>query len=284
MKEMQKVFLNGDFVDKEDAKISVFDRGFIFGDGVYEVVPVVNARLVDRLEFWERFEKSLASCELSFPYKREEFEEILYKLINTNSLNEGGVYIQLTRGVASRDFKFIDSKPTVMAFAFAQDVIKSKLLAGVSVITLPDIRWKRRDIKSISLLGQCMSKNQAAKAKAFEAVMVENGLITEGSSSNVSIIKNEVLITKPTSSEILAGIRRGNIISLAKALGIEVEQRAFSVKELLDADEAFLSAATLLLLPIIKVDGKQINDGHPGKISLKLRKAYEEKMLKESQG
>lgn len=283
MKELQNVFLNGDFLKANEAKISIFDRGFIFGDGVYEVIPVIFSKLVDREEFWHRFLQSLASCELAFPYSKEEFEEILYTLIAKNKLKEGGLYMQVSRGVASRDFAFTNTAVSIMAFAFKDNLLKNPLAnTGVSVISTPDLRWKRRDIKCLSLLGQCMAKERAKKAGAYEAIMVENGLVTEGSSSGIFIIKDGVLITKPLSSEILASIRRGNILELAKQTKLKIEQRAFSLEELLDADEAFICAATLLLIPVIKADDKEIAKGVIGEYTKRLRALYVEKILKEA--
>ncbi|MCH5336781.1 MAG: D-amino acid aminotransferase [Campylobacter sp.] len=284
MKEKQIVFLNGEFLDKNEAKVSVFDRGFIFGDGIYEVIPVVNANLVDKEEFWERFSRSLKAIELELPYERGEFENILKELILKNSLEEGGVYMQITRGVASRDFTFIKGlKPTIMVFAFECKVIENELKdKGIKVISVSDLRWKRRDIKSISLLAQCYAKNLATKAKADEAFMIENGKVNEGSSSSAFIIKNKTLITKPLSNEILSGIRRKNILVFAKELGLKIDERAFSMSEVYEADEVFISAATLLILPVIKADDKLINGGKIGEFVPKLREKYVQKIMREA--
>ncbi|MCR8686858.1 D-amino acid aminotransferase [Campylobacter sp. 1569] len=283
MQEMEIVFLNDEFVKASEAKVSVFDRGFIFGDGIYEVVPVVNAKIADKEEFWERFGRSLAQIELEIPYTKEEFENILEQLIIKNSLKEGGLYMQVTRGVASRNFALLKGlKPTIMAFAFECKVIEHECAKnGVSVISTADLRWKRRDIKSISLLAQCLAKEEAIKAKVFEAFMVENALVTEASSSSAFIIKDKTLITKPFSNEILPGIRRKNILKFAKELGLKVDQRAFSMKEVYEADEVFISAATFLILGVIKADSKVINDGKVGFYTQKLREKYVEKIQKD---
>ncbi|WP_261545176.1 D-amino acid aminotransferase [Campylobacter lari] len=283
MQEMEIVFLNDEFVKASEAKVSVFDRGFIFGDGIYEVVPVVNTKIADKEEFWERFGRSLAQIELEIPYTKEEFENILEQLIIKNSLKEGGLYMQVTRGVASRNFALLKGlKPTIMAFAFECKVIEHECAKnGVSVISTADLRWKRRDIKSISLLAQCLAKEEAIKAKVFEAFMVENALVTEASSSSAFIIKDKTLITKPFSNEILPGIRRKNILKFAKELGLKVDQRAFSMKEVYEADEVFISAATFLILGVIKADSKVINDGKVGFYTQKLREKYVEKIQKD---
>lgn len=273
---MQKVFLNGEFIDKDSAKISIFDRGFIFGDGIYEVVPVINSIIVEKDGFWDRFQRSLNEISLNLPYTNDEFESILNNLIEINSLKEGGLYIQITRGVAPRDFSFIKGvKPTIMAFAFSDSVLEHPAAkSGITIISTPDIRWKRRDIKSISLLGQCYAKNQATIAGADECFMVEDGYVTEAGSSSAFIIKERTLITKPLSNEILPGIRRNRLLNLAKQIGLQIQERKFSMDEVYNADECFISAATIILLPVIKADGKAINSGKIGEYTTKLRELY----------
>ena len=273
---MQKVFLNGEFIDKDSAKISIFDRGFIFGDGIYEVVPVINSIIVEKDGFWDRFQRSLNEISLNLPYTNDEFESILNNLIEINSLKEGGLYIQITRGVAPRDFSFVKGvKPTIMAFAFSDSVLEHPAAkSGITIISTPDIRWKRRDIKSISLLGQCYAKNQATIAGADECFMVEDGYVTEAGSSSAFIIKDRTLITKPLSNEILPGIRRNRLLNLAKQIGLQIQERKFSMDEVYNADECFISAATIILLPVIKADGKAINGGKIGEYTIKLRELY----------
>ena len=273
---MQKVFLNGEFIDKDSAKISIFDRGFIFGDGIYEVVPVISSIIVEKDGFWDRFQRSLNEISLNLPYTHDEFESILNNLIEINSLKEGGLYIQITRGVAPRDFSFVKGvKPTIMAFAFSDSVLEHPAAkSGITIISTPDIRWKRRDIKSISLLGQCYAKNQATIAGADECFMVEDGYVTEAGSSSAFIIKDRTLITKPLSNEILPGIRRNRLLNLAKQIGLQIQERKFSMDEVYNADECFISAATIILLPVIKADGKAINGGKIGEYTIKLRELY----------
>ena len=225
------VYLNGEFIDAAAAKVSAFDRGFIFGDGIYEVVPVLNGRLVDREEFWERFERSLAAIELSLPLSKSDFGGVLEEVVWRNNLKEGGVYMQITRGVADRDFKFIKGlKPTCFVFCYEKDIVANPDAAtGIEIVSIEDIRWKRRDIKSISLLAQCYAKEQAVKAGAYEGFMVENGFVTEATSSSAFIIKDNVLITKPLSNEILPGIRRKVILGFAEKAGLEIRQRPFTM-------------------------------------------------------
>lgn len=284
MKESNIVFLNGEFLPKDKAKISVFDRGFIFGDGIYEVVPVMNGVLIDKIEFWERFKRSLKEIALNFPYKDSEFESILNELIAKNALKEGGVYMQITRGIASRDFAFTKGlQPTIMAFVYVANIQNNELASkGISVVSVPDIRWKRRDIKSISLLAQCYAKEMAVNAGADEGFMVENGKVTEATSASAFIIKDKTLITKPFSNEILPGIRRQNILKFARELNLSVVERAFSMNEVYEADEVFISAASLPILGVIKADGKMIANGKVGKFTQLLRQRYLQKMRNEA--
>lgn len=278
------VFLNGEFMNANEAKISAFDRGFIFGDGIYEVVPVVGGVLVDKIDFWARFEASLAAISLKLPYDKGKFEEILREAVARNDLKEGGVYIQITRGAAARSFAFIDGlEPTCFIFCYEAKITDNPLAeSGIEIASVPDIRWKRRDIKSVSLLAQCYAKNEAVKVGAFEGFMIEDGFVTEGTSSSAFIIKDGVLITKPLSNEILPGIRRKVILGFAGELGLKIEQRKFSMAEVYEADEVFISAATLPLLPVVKADGKPINGGKIGVFFHALKKKYVEKLLDEA--
>ncbi len=278
------VFLNGEFCEAQDAKVSIFDRGYIFGDGIYEVVPVIQGKVIDKEPFFERLESSLEKISLKAPYNRQEIVAILDALIAKNGLVEGGIYMQVTRGVAPREFFFPQNTPTTfMAFAFKKVIIDAPLAKeGVKVVSIEDIRWKRRDIKSISLLGQVLAKEEAHQRGAYEGWMVEDGYITEGTSSTAYIIKNNVIITRPLSNAILPGIRRKVLMKLTKEHGIKVEERLFSLEEALDADEAFMSSATVFVLPIVEIDGHKIGTGKAGALTQKLRALYVEAALKEA--
>jgi len=278
------VFLDGKYLKKDEAKISIFDRGFLFGDGIYEVVPVINSKVVDRAPFFERFEGSLNKIALQSPYNREEVLEILDALIEKNNLVEGGIYMQVTRGVAPREFFFPSNTPsTFMAFIFKKEIINSPLAKnGVKVSSVDDIRWKRRDIKSISLLGQVLAKEEVHQKGAYEGWMIEDGFVTEGTSSSAYIVKDGVIITRPLSNLILPGIRRKILMSLTKNHGIKVEERLFSLEEAFAADEAFMSSATVFVLPIVEIDGHKIGDGKPGPMVAKLRDLYVKAALKEA--
>ena len=275
------VFLNGEYLKADEAKVSVFDRGYMFGDGVYEVVPVVNYTVLDREPFLERFGRSLSELDLAWPMSKNEFLNMIDELVKKNDIKEGGIYMQVTRGVAPRDFSYPKDTPTTCtAFGFKKDVINNPYaLTGVKVATVEDIRWKRRDVKSIALLGQCMAKEEAKRKGAYEGWMVEDGFVTEGTSSSAYIVKDNVIITRPLSNSILPGIRRKLLIEIANEHDIKIEERLFTPQEALNADEAFLSSATTFVLPIVEIDGKKISDGKPGPIFEKMRKMYIESAL-----
>ncbi|MFT5549300.1 MAG: D-alanine transaminase [Candidatus Azotimanducaceae bacterium] len=278
------VYCNGEFIEEQSAKVSIFDRGFLFGDGVYEVVPVVNGKLIDKFEFLQRLERSLYELELEWPFSQLEYVDMLETLIERNKLLEGSVYTQVTRGVAPRDFAFPDNTPTTcIAFTSDKSFLNSPLVeTGVDVITVEDLRWKRRDIKSIALLAQCIAKQQSKRKGCYESWMLEDGFITEGSSSTAYIVKDNTIITRPKSNDVLPGIRRHVLLELAADNGIAVELRAFTLDEVLAADEAFLSSATTLVMPVITIDGKPIAEKKPGLITLKLRQLYVNRIKKQA--
>lgn len=269
-------YVNGSFTAEEDAKVSIFDRGYLFGDGVYEVVPVIGGKMIDKAPFLARLEHSLGEIGIDWPCSKDEYVAFHEELIARNEITEGWVYSQVTRGVADRDFAFPKGiKSCVMAFARAKNLLGNPLAeTGVEVATVEDIRWRRRDIKSIALLGQVLAKQAAAEAGAYEAWMVEDGKVTEGSSSTAYIAKGNKVVTRPLSRDILPGIRRKVLLQLAAEHQIQIEERAFSVEEALGADEAFLSSASTFVLPIVKIDGKQIGSGTPGPMARRLREIY----------
>jgi len=270
------VYLNGEYLAASDARVSVFDRGFLFGDGVYEVVPVVNSALIDRDYFLERLSASTAKIELRWPCEPADLLEVVQELVRRNNLQEGYVYLQITRGVAARDFAYPKGvTPTLMAFASNSDILNHPMAgSGVAVVTVDDLRWKRRDIKSLNLLAQCLAKEKARANGAFEGWMVEDGVVTEGASSSAFIVKQQRLITQPLSNSILPGIRRRMILELIEERNLTVELRSFTVEEALDADEAFLSSATTLVLPIVSIDGNPIGSGKPGPVTQQVRDLY----------
>ena len=278
------VFVNGIYTKEHEAVISIFDRGFIFGDGIYEVVPVIYGKLIDTNYFLERLERSLFELSISWPCSEQDYIEMMENLIEKNELKEGIVYSQVTRGPADRDFPFPETtKPGIVAFTSRMEILNNPdFETGIAVATTPDIRWKRRDIKSINLLGQVLAKQDAISQDSKEAWMVENGQITEGASSSAYIVKNSVLITRPLSNAILPGIRRRTILEIAEDANIAIEERAFSVAEAKTADEALISSATAMVLGVTSIDGSLIGDGTPGPITKKLRNLYQDRILQEA--
>lgn len=278
------VYVNGTFVPEEQAKISVFDRGFIFGDGVYEVVPVISGKLVDKQYFLERLDRSLDELSIAWPCTKQEYMEVMEQLVESNQLTEGIVYSQVTRGIADRDFPFPENvSPSFVAFTSNMELLDNPLVkSGIHVITTPDLRWQRRDIKSVNLLGQVLAKQDAITRGGHEGWMVEGRIVTEGVSSSAYIIKNATIITRPLSNAILPGIRRRTLLEIASNVGIDVEERIFTIEEALAADEAFISSATTMTLGVVSIDGRQIGNGTPGPVTIRLRELYKARVLKEA--
>lgn len=271
------VYVNGGFVEADKAQISIFDRGFLFADGVYEVTAVLNGRMIDFAPHMQRLRSSLAKLEMALPIDDAAVEAMHHGLIERNSLANGVVYVQVTRGVAERDFAYPpDAEPTVIAFTQPRDYLgDTNAQKGVKVITTPDLRWVRRDIKSIALLPQAMGKQEAKKRGAFEAWMIEDGLVTEGTSSSAFIVTHEgVIVTRALGREILPGLTRSRLLALIEDEKLPVDQRPFSVEEALCAREAFLTSASSFVLPVVSIDGQPVGSGAPGPIAKRLRERY----------
>lgn len=277
------VYVNGAYLPEEEAKISVFDRAFLFGDAVYEVTAVLDGKLVDFGGHLSRLDTSLKEISLVPPLNHAELRALHEELIARNGVVEGVVYLHISRGAADRDFAYPENiPPTVVAFTQSRPLIDNPYAAtGVKVITIPDLRWKRRDIKSTSMLAQAMGK-QAAKLKgAYEAWMVEDGFVTEGTSSTAFILDAEgVLRTQPLGAHILPGVTRRAVLRLAKEEGVPFEERPFRVAEALAAREAFMTAASAFVLPVVEIDGSPIGDGKPGPVSRTFRRLYLEEARK----
>jgi D-alanine transaminase len=271
------VYVNGSYVPEEEAKVSVFDRAFLFGDAVYEVTAVLDGQLLDFEAHLARLDRSLAEIALKAPISHEALWALHMELIARNEVNEGVLYLEITRGAADRDFIYPDNAtPTVVAFTQSRPLLANPYAeTGVKVITIPDIRWKRRDIKSTSMLPQVMGK-QAAKLKgAYEAWMVEDGHVTEGTSSTAFILDADgVVRTQPLGHHILPGVTRRAVLRLAQSEGVKLEEKPFSVAEALQAREAFMSAASAFVLPIVEIDGRKIGDGRPGPVARAFRALY----------
>jgi D-alanine transaminase len=281
------VYVNGSYVPEEEAKVSVFDRAFLFGDGVYEVTAVLGGRLVDFEPHLARLDRSLDEIALAAPLSHEALLALHLELVRRNGLNEGLVYLEITRGSAERDFAHPDRpSPNVVAFTQNRPLIANPYAeTGVKVVTIPDMRWKRRDIKSTSMLAQTMGKQEAKLRGAYEGWMVEDGIVTEGTSSSAFILDAKgVIRTQPLGRHILPGVTRRSILRLAALEGVALEERPFSVAEALDAREAFMTAASAFVLPIIEIDGVPIGDGRPGPVANRFRALYIEEALNSSVG
>ena len=277
------VYVNGAYMPEDQAKISIFDRAFLFADGVYEVTAVVGGKMVDFDPHIARLHRSLDELEMACPLGDDALREMHEELIGRNGLDEGVVYMQITRGVADRDFTYPENaEPTVIGFTQVKPLIDSpQASSGVTVVTIPDIRWRRRDIKSTALLAQAMGKQAAKAHDAYEAWMVEDGYVTEGTSSSAFIVTgDDTIVTRQLSNDILPGVTRRAILKLSADAGIAVEERLFTVDEAKAASEAFLTSASSFVLPIVRIDGQQIGDGTPGPVVAKLREVY----LKEAAG
>ncbi len=269
-------YVNGDYVPENEAKVSIFDRGFLFADGVYEVTPIVNGKLVDYDAHIERLDRSLNELKMAWPCSKPELRKMHEELVARNKLKEGIIYMQVTRGVADRMFNFPkDIKSSLVAFPQIMNLVDNpNARTGVKVVTTPDIRWLRRDIKSVMLLAPVLGKQEAYEKGAAEAWMVEDGHVTEGTSSNAYIVKDNTIITRPLSNRILAGCTRRALFRLAKEHGVKIEERLFTPEEAYDADEAFLSSASQFVMPIVEIDGKRIGGGQPGPVVRKLREIF----------
>ena len=271
-------YINGSFVPLADAKVSVLDRGFLFADGIYEVAAVLDGRLIDNASHLARLERSVSEIALELPETLPRIQEIQRQLIARNHLVDGLVYLQVTRGAdTGRDFAFPkDVKPTLVMFTSAKDIVEAPAAkTGIAVITVPDIRWARRDIKSVALLAQVLAKQAAAVAGAAEAWMIEDGMVTEGGSSSAFILtQDDVLVTRPNSNAILPGCTRKAVVALAEERQLRVEERAFSVEEALAAKEAFATSATLFVQAVVTIDGKPVSNGKPGPMTNRLREIY----------
>ena len=270
------VYVNGEFLPESEGKISIFDRGFLFADGVYEVTAVVNGKLVDYEPHMERLERSLSELQMGWPCTKDELKAMHLEMVKRNALVEGIVYMQITRGSADRAFNFPkDVKPTLIAFTQAMKLVDNpNAVTGIKVVTIPDIRWLRRDIKSVALLAPVLGKQAAYEQGAQEGWMVEDGFVTEGTSSNAYIVKDGKVITRGLSNAILAGCTRRSLFRLAEEKGMVIEERNFTVEEAYAADEAFLTSASQFVMPIVEIDGNRIGGGQPGPVVRKLRELF----------
>ncbi len=272
------VYLNGDFLPPDQAKISVFDRGFVFADGVYEVIPAYGGRPFRLPQHLARLDNSLASIRLSNPLAAHDWQTVFTRLVEAGGTADQSVYLQVTRGPAERDHAF-PKQVTPTVFAYSQPLKypePAQLAAGVSAITVPDIRWQRCDIKAIALLPNVLLRQQAIEQGAAEAILIRNGLMMEGSASNIFVVRKGLLVTPPKGPFILPGVTRDLALELARAHGLACAERAVTEAELRGADELMLSSSTKELLPITQLDGKPVGSGKPGPLHARLHALYQD--------
>lgn len=280
------VFVNGEYLPEGEAKISIFDRGFLMADGVYEVTSVLDGKLIDFPGHTKRLQRSLDELEMRAFCSMDELLDIHRELVRVNEINEGLVYLQVTRGAPNdRDFVFPDPETTPSTMVlFTQNIpnladsAASKV--GNKIISIEDLRWHRRDIKTVQLLYPSMGKMMAKKAGADDAWLVEDGMVTEGTSNNAYIVKGNKIITRNLSNDILHGITRAAVLRFAREAQMEVEERSFSMAEAQEADEAFTTSASAFVMPVIEVDGVTLSGGKPGPIAKRLREIYLEESRK----
>tara|TARA_B100000586_G_scaffold22407_1_gene14834 strand:+ start:526 stop:1371 length:846 start_codon:yes stop_codon:yes gene_type:complete len=274
---MSKIaYLNSKYIDFSKAKVHIEDRGLQFSDSVYEVVPFYNKKLIDFNFHVKRLKYSLKELQIKYIVKEGKLKKIFNKIITLNKLKNGIVYLQITRGVQSRDHYYKNNLiPNLIIYTINRKLnLPNKNFKGEKAITYKDLRWKRRDIKTVSLLANVLAKKEAVRKKAYEAILIDNGKITEATASNVWIVKNNKLITHPANTDILKGITRESIKRIIKSNKLQLRERSFTAKELYSADEVFITSSGNLVTPITKIDSRIINKGKIGKISFQLATLY----------
>ena len=272
-------YVNGRYVPHREAAVHIEDRGYQFADGVYEVCEVARGHIVDVTRHLDRLDRSLRELRIDQPMSRKALEIVLREVVNRNRVVDGLVYLQVTRGVAGRDFLFpADTKPSLVMTAKKVDpaLAQRRAEGGIKVITVPENRWDRVDIKSVGLLPNVLAKQKAKEAGAQEAWFVDaDGKVKEGGSSNAWIVTADgVMVTRPADHGILRGITRTTLFDVARKLGLTIEERGFSVDEAKAAREAFISSATTIAMPVVEIDGAPVANGHPGSVVLSLRAAF----------
>ncbi len=269
-------YINNKYVNFKKAKIHIEDRGLQFADSVYEVIAVLNNNLID-LEFHlKRLKYSLNELKIKFSFSKISFERIFTDLLKKNKTSNGIIYLQITRGIQYRDHKYEKKLiPTLIIYTRNKKFnLPGKQFKGVKTITFEDLRWKRRDIKTVNLLPNIIAANKAKQMNAYEAILLQNGKVTEGTSSNIWIIKKNNLITHPANSDILKGVTRTSLLKIISKTSLKLIEKSFTHKQLLDADEVFLTSSGSFITPILQVDKKKINKGKIGNITLKLAQMY----------
>ncbi|MEH6652759.1 D-amino-acid transaminase [Loktanella salsilacus] len=273
------VYLNGEYLPEDEAKISIFDRGFLMADGVYEVTSVLGGKLIDFEGHALRLQRSLDELEMQHPSSRDDLLEVHRELVRLNDITDGMIYLQITRGSAGdRDFAYPskDTAPTIVLFTQARPGMADSPMAktGMKVISIADQRWGRRDIKTVQLLYPSMGKMMAKAAGCDDAWMVEDGAVTEGTSNNAYIVKGNTIITRQLSHEILHGITRAAVLRFALEAQMKIEERPFTIEEAQGADEAFITSASTFVMPVVEIDGAAVGAGTPGPVAARLREIY----------
>lgn len=282
------VYVNGAYMPEQEATVSIFDRGFLMADGVYEVTSVLQGKLIDFEGHAQRLRRSLDALDMAMPMPIDELLGVHRELVARNGIEEGMIYLQVTRGSAGdRDFAFPDPEETpVTLVMFTQNkpglADSPAAKTGIKVISINDIRWGRRDIKTVQLLYPSMGKMMAKKAGADDAWMVQDGFVTEGTSNNAYIVKNGQIITRALSNDILHGITRSAVLRFAREAQMELVERNFTIDEAQSADEAFVTSASTFVMPVVEIDGKALGAGMPGPIAARLREIYLEESLKQA--
>ncbi|MFO7853759.1 MAG: D-amino-acid transaminase [Paracoccaceae bacterium] len=271
------VYVNGDYVDEAEAKVSVFDRGFLFADGVYEVTSVLEGKLIDFDGHCRRLGRSLGELDMPSPISDEDLLEAHRELVRRNGVEEGVIYLQITRGAEDRDFAWSeDLTPTVVLFTQSKSIVDAPLAKrGAKVISIDDKRWARRDIKTVQLLWPSLAKMEAKKAGADDAWMIEDGHVTEGTSNNAYIVTGDgTIVTRHLSESILHGITRAAVLRFAREAQMRIEERAFTIEEAKAAAEAFTTSASGFVTPVVEIDGVALGGGTPGPVATRLREIY----------
>ncbi|PIV76825.1 MAG: D-amino acid aminotransferase [Rhodobacteraceae bacterium CG17_big_fil_post_rev_8_21_14_2_50_65_11] len=280
------VYLNGAYLPENEAKVSIFDRGFLFADGVYEVTSVLNGKLVDFDGHAKRLDRSLSELEMKTPISTEDLLKVHRQLVERNGIVDGLIYLQITRGAPDdRDFAFppAETEPTIVLFTQNKPGLADAPQArtGIKVISVEDLRWGRRDIKTVQLLYPSLGKMAAKKAGCDDAWMVEDGVVTEGTSNNAYIVtKQGTIVTRQLSNDILHGITRAAVLRFAREAQMKVEERPFTIAEAQDAAEAFITSASAFVMPVVEIDGTPVGEGAVGPIATRLREIYLEEMHK----
>jgi D-alanine transaminase len=274
------VYVNGEYLPEEEAKISVFDRGFLMADAVYEVTAVIGGKLCDYPGHAARLHRSLSELDMALPVADDELLDIHREMIRRNALEEGGVYLQVTRGAADRDFVWPkDAAPGMVLFTQARPIVRSEAAErGIKVISVEDQRWGRRDIKTVQLLFPSWAKMQAKAQGADDAWLVEDGEVTEGTSNNAYIVTPDgTIVTRQLSNAILHGITRASVLRLAEEAQMRVQERPFTIAEAQGAREAFITSASTFVCPVVEIDGAPVGEGRPGPVARRLREIYVER-------